>query len=305
MTRYCVIGAGAIGTVVAAHLDDVAVLARGPRLAALRMLGLVLETPRGTLAKDVLLVDAFEGEVALICTKTNDVERALAPIPRATPVVMFTNGLEAERIATRLGFAHVYGVYVMCPATYLEPRAIQAYGTPVPGIFDVGPRDELSERLAGELVAGGLRARAIEGPELERWKRAKLIGNLANAVTALAGPASQSSQLVAALREEGRRVFAAAGLPLATPEEEAARRGDFSSVPKAGGGSTWQSLVRGGPIEADYLNGEIVRLARACGIDAPLNAAILQLVNRATTAGEIDIRDLERSLLTNVRFPLE
>ncbi len=51
------------------------------------------------------------------------------------------------------------------------------------------------------------------------------------------------------------------------------------------GSSTWQSVARGGTIESDFLNGEIVLLARLHGGSAPLNEAVLHRVNRAVAAG--------------------
>ena len=46
-----VVGAGAIGTVITAALEDVTVVARGARLAAIRMTGIVVETPRGVIQR--------------------------------------------------------------------------------------------------------------------------------------------------------------------------------------------------------------------------------------------------------------
>jgi 2-dehydropantoate 2-reductase len=48
------------------------------------------------------------------------------------------------------------------------------------------------------------------------------------------------------------------------------------------GGSSWQSLTRGtGSIEADFLNGEIVLLARELGMPAPVNEVLQRLANQA------------------------
>ena len=45
--------------------------------------------------------------------------------------------------------------------------------------------------------------------------------------------------------------------------------------------SMWEDLQRGRPTEVDWLNGEIVDLARKVGVDAPLNARIVALVHEA------------------------
>ena len=53
-----------------------------------------------------------------------------------------------------------------------------------------------------------------------------------------------------------------------------------------GGGSTWQSLVRGaGSVEADHLNGEVVMLARLHGTTAPVNETLRRAVVDAAHAG--------------------
>jgi 2-dehydropantoate 2-reductase len=82
-------------------------------------------------------------------------------------------------------------------------------------------------------------------------------------------------------------VLEAAGLAYATAEERAQVRGQqVEPQPVAGsrrgGSSSWQSLTRGtGSIEADFLNGEIVLLAREHGLAAPVNEVLQRLANLA------------------------
>jgi 2-dehydropantoate 2-reductase len=52
-----------------------------------------------------------------------------------------------------------------------------------------------------------------------------------------------------------------------------------------GGGSTWQSLVRGRPLEVDWLNGEIVLLGAEHGVPTPANAALRRAANAAAARG--------------------
>jgi 2-dehydropantoate 2-reductase len=57
-------------------------------------------------------------------------------------------------------------------------------------------------------------------------------------------------------------------------------------LPEFLGGSTWQSLTRGtGNVETDYLNGELVMIARQHGRSAPLNAGLASLVRQAARQG--------------------
>jgi 2-dehydropantoate 2-reductase len=85
--------------------------------------------------------------------------------------------------------------------------------------------------------------------------------------------------------------LAAAGIDVASREEDAARRGDRLQVRPIGGrervgGSSWQSLHRGtGSIEVDALNGEITLLGRLHGVPAPVNALLQTRANAAARSG--------------------
>jgi thiosulfate/3-mercaptopyruvate sulfurtransferase len=89
-----------------------------------------------------------------------------------------------------------------------------------------------------------------------------------------------------------RAGFAAAGLDAAEPS--AAPGLDLTGwkiedVPGHArlGSSTWQSLARGGSVESDYLNGEIVLLARLHGLAAPVNTAIGRWIASAAHRGTV------------------
>jgi 2-dehydropantoate 2-reductase len=47
------------------------------------------------------------------------------------------------------------------------------------------------------------------------------------------------------------------------------------------GGSTFQSLARGGTVEVDYLNGEIVLLGRLHDVPTPVNELLQRATHRA------------------------
>ena len=66
-----------------------------------------------------------------------------------------------------------------------------------------------------------------------------------------------------------------------------------------GGGSSWQSIVRGtGNIEADFLNGEIALLGRLHGIPTPANLVLQRQANalaeRKGKPHSIPLADLQR-----------
>jgi len=119
-----------------------------------------------------------------------------------------------------------------------------------------------------------------------RWKYAKLLSNLGNAVEAVCGPQAEDGELGAVVRREGEAVLRAAGIAHASTVEDATRRaGRITIRPIEGrrriGGSSWQSLTRAaGSIEADYLNGEVVLLGRLHGVPTPANALLQGIANR-------------------------
>jgi 2-dehydropantoate 2-reductase len=305
--RWVIVGAGAVGGVVGGRLaaagHDVVLVARGAHLDAIRGDGLRLHSPEGKQTLRVPAVAAVTehewrpGDVAVLAVKgmdTPDVLRPLAAVaPPETPVVCLQNGVANERAALRL-FPNVYGVTVMLPASHLAPGVVVAHSAPTPGGLDLGRYptgvDDTAERLAAGLREAGFASEPRA--DIMRWKHAKLLMNLGNAIEALCGREAEGiDEIDALLREEGNAVLAAAGIDVATPEEDAARRKGLLNIQPVegnprGGGSSWQSLARGtGTVEADYLNGEIVLQARLHGVAAPANELARQLVNRAAREG--------------------
>ena len=301
--RSIILGAGAIGGVVGGFTWR----ARGATCSSSRAAstwtrsartGLRVESPdetftvRPPVADSAAPVEWRAGDMILLATKSQDVATALRDLaaPPHVPIACFTNGVEAERLALR-HFAHVYGVCVMMPGTYLTPGVVQVWAAPVPGQLDIGRfpdgAGEHADDLAGELNVCGFDCQVHAS--VMKWKRGKLLSNLANGAEALAGPAERNSPIADQARAEGRAVFAAAGLSCTTDAEDKARRGAFRSRPIGGveraGGSTWQSFARGaGAIETDYLNGEIALLGRLHGVPTPINIALQRVAAEAARA---------------------
>jgi 2-dehydropantoate 2-reductase len=298
--RYVVLGAGAIGSVVGGRLSqagrDVTLIARGAHLAALRTAGLRLESPTGTETIRLTAVghpgqiDWGAKQIVLLAVKSQQTAAALVELanvaPLETPILCLQNGIANEPAALRL-FPNVYAVSVACPTSHLEPGLARAWSAPVTGILDIGcyPAgiDQVSEDVAADFRAATFSSYTFG--KILRWKNRKLLSNLGNAIEAVCGPQERHGPLGDMVLAEGEAVLSAAGLPVATAEEDRSRRGNLLQPGQIAGqarpgGSSWQSLRRAtGNIETDYLNGEIVLLGRIHGIPTPANE-LLQMLAR-------------------------
>jgi 2-dehydropantoate 2-reductase len=305
--RFVIFGAGAIGGVVGARLHqagrEVVLIARGAHHDAIAARGLTLETPteRVTLPIEVTRapdeISFGPEDVVMLATKSQDTQGALEALLDAagtdTPVVCLQNGVENERAALRR-FARVYGAVVMAPTAHLEPGVVQAYGAALTGEIDVGSYPHGTDQSCDQ-VCEALRSARFDSqprPDIMRFKYAKLIGNLANAVQAICGTEGSSGELVERAQAEGSRVLEAAGVDFVADHVSDLRGrwerwqvGEIDGRPRAGG-STWQSVVRGATgIEVDYLNGEIVLQGRLHGVPTPVNRLLQELAHETVRRG--------------------
>jgi thiosulfate/3-mercaptopyruvate sulfurtransferase len=216
----------------------------------------------------------------------------------ALPIVLLQNGIDSARSALRR-FAAVVDCAVILPASHLRPGEVVASGAPLVGGLVLGRADRRAASVAAAEPAGpdpvDLAAAQIAADlarasfattvvaDIARYKAGKLLGNLAYNLDAAASPGPLRDAVATAAVDEARAVLAAAGLDAAEPT--AAPGLDLTAwkiedVPGHDrlGSSTWQSLARGGSVESDYLNGEIVLLARLHGLAAPVNTAVARWI---------------------------
>jgi 2-dehydropantoate 2-reductase len=295
--RVCIVGAGSIGSLFAAHLatvTDVLVLTRREEHAralneqGLRVTGRHDFTARVTAAADPR--DLPEFDLGIIATKANGVEAAAERLGGSFPgatIMTVQNGLGAEEIVrahgewplvsavtfmsgTKHSDAHVE--YILDTETWLGP-----YGdTPF----------ERAKAIAQLLVDSGLKAEAL--PDLRPAQWSKLIFNATvNGVAALTGlphdahfaaehEVGDLGHLVHDLVDEGRRVAAAADVELHDDPWEmnvlATKRGS-AHYP-----SMLEDVEAHRPTEVELINGALVREAARCGVEAPLHTALYRLV---------------------------
>ena len=282
---------------MAQHGHDVVLVARGAHREAIAERGLTIEWPEDSVTLPVPVaghpseLTFGDDDVVLVAVKSQDtagvVEALASSAPPETPIVCLQNGVANEPAFLRR-FGRVFGVPVMAPTSHLQPGVVQAHTRRAAAIFDVGRWPAGVDPIA-TAVSDAFRTSGFESvarPDIARWKYSKLLMNLGNPVDALCSRDDDARRLVTMAREEGEQVLAAAGIDYVSEEEDRARRGDLLRMApidgqRREGGSTWQSLVRGLPVEVDFLNGEIVLLGRLHGVPTPVNTLLQQTTHDA------------------------
>jgi len=317
MTRYIIIGAGAVGASLAAQFETHGVpyilVGRGAQIAHITLNGLSYLRPREARVLRLNAVDTATppalrpDDILILTVKAQDVEAATdfwawrdvegGGLASELPLVTLQNGLAAEDVALRR-FSRVYAASILVPARYTVTGEVTVDAEPDVGVVTLGryPQglDDTAMTVVADLTKAGYLAEASSA--IRRWKAAKLQHNVGNAVELFAGTAEARAQAATDLAAEARNVLLAAGYDPAAPSE---RKIDISGwqIRRSGDGpgrqSTWQSFVRGTSSEVDYLNGEIVRLGRLHGVATPLNAAFQQAAARlAREGGKPGSRDI-------------
>lgn len=336
LPRIAIYGAGSVGGYLGARLHDnarITCIGRRRVIDAWRIHGLdwsdLLGGHEHVAARDVeLQVNPFaaaKAHLVLVTVKssaTETVARELAEvIAPGVPVVSFQNGLHNAAILRDALPGHPV-LAGMVPFNVLQR---------IPGDFHQGSGGELMveahEALAAFLPvfeASGLPL--VARSDMPAVLSAKLLLNLNNALNALSNLPlkEQLSQrdwrrCLALAQREALTVFDAADmhpakltplppawLPrvLEMPDSWFRRLASrLLAIDPVARSSMWEDLERGRSTEVDAINGEVVRLAAAHGVAAPVNARLVELVHqveqarRAWTAQEL-LDDLRSRAVT-------
>ncbi|MCK5178919.1 MAG: hypothetical protein KAR32_05255 [Candidatus Omnitrophica bacterium] len=166
---------------------------------------------------------------------------------------------------------------------------------------------------------------AVVSEDIVGMKWLKLFVNFNNCIPALIGKSMQETfadmdmcRLSVLLLKEGVEIIGKAGIaPVSLPKFPVERIVGLAQMPidQAAGiinktlttlskeplyGSILQSIMRKRPSEIDYINGEIVRLARQLQVDAPLNEKVVDMVHQVENTGEyFTIKTIEEELNLN------
>ena len=298
--RIAVMGTGGVGGYFGARLaqagHEVAFVARGRHLEALRAHGLRVESPLG----DVHLPDAeVTGEPAGIGTvdlvlfsvklwDTLAAAEAIKPLlGEKTVVVSFQNGVVKDDILRQtLGAGHVIGGVCYIAAAIAEPGLIRHSGTLQKLVF--GEYDgSLSPRVRqfrDACAAAGIDAEISDRIEQTIWEKFVFLAGLSG-TTSLArsaiGPIRSHPRSRAFLHdvmEEVVQVARAQGVPL--PAGYADERLAFTDqLPASMTSSMYHDLERGNRLEVAWLSGDVAGRGARLGVATPCNRAIFDILS--------------------------
>lgn len=318
--RFIIYGTGAIGGVIGGYLahtkHDVIFMGRPGQVNAINKTGLHLVTPSGTHIAHARAVTGPEqlkfggDDMVFLTVKGQNTEEALQDLKKVNenvPVFCFQNGVRNEETAAKY-FSKVYGVMVRIGAVYLQDGEVIAPRDP-PGWLIIGRYPNGKDKLA-ESVATALREASFltkTSDDVMPYKWGKLMSNLSNAIEAITNTrGSDANHLVQAAQKELSDALSQAGIKWMTqeqmdkewPETTAPLRGSLDTAKQS---STWQSLARGqGSVETDFLNGEVVRLAKRLGRQAPVNEMLVRISKEMADKHEHPGKYTPAQLLTKV-----
>jgi 2-dehydropantoate 2-reductase len=296
--RILIVGAGAIGSLYAAHLARVAEVwalvrredhARSVNERGIRVSGHneFHAGPRASTKPGELPQFDF----GIVATKANQTREAFAPVAhlfREGAVLSAQNGLGSEElIASLMSQGHVIrGTTFMSGTRVADDHVHYELNTPTwMGPFEPkGTPFELVEELAALLNASGLKAEALRDARPAQWS--KLIFNASvNSVAALTelphsphfaaeAEFGDLGHLLHDLINEGRQVAAALDIALHEDPWTMNCIGAQTNHPP----SMLYDVRHRCLTEVDFLGGAIAREARRAGVPAPLHTALYRLV---------------------------
>jgi len=306
--QFTIVGAGALGTILGAHLveagHEVRMIARGARAQALTRDGLRVTGVR-ELTQPCTVAAAPEAgqddDVLVYAVKTYHMADALASIDGVTPRAVFSlaNGVQKnEQLAGVFGTARVLG----CMANFSGELLADGRVTFTRNVMLHlgGGGGARATEIAGLIDAAGIRATACANIETVEWS--KFVGwvalfalaVIARSTTGVALDNPHFAQLGAAVIRETARIAAAREIPLVdqSPMPVASIAGASSRAAVALVREVGRELARSAPdhrmsalqdleagrrLEVHETLGYAVREAARLGVDAPTLALCYEI----------------------------
>jgi 2-dehydropantoate 2-reductase len=298
--RIAVMAAGAVGGYFGARLaqagHQVAFVARGRHLDAMRAPGLRVESPLGDVhLPHVEVTDEPAGigtvDLVLFAVKLWDTLAAAEAVEpllgQETTVVSFQNGVVKDDVlAQTLGAEHVIGGVCYIAASIAGPGLIRHSGTLAKLVF--GEYDgSLSPRVRqfrDACADSGIDAEVSDRIEQAIWEKFVFLVGLSG-TTSLArspiGPIRSHPRSRAFLHdamEEVVQVARALGVPL--PADYADGRLAFADqLPASMTSSMHHDLEHGNRLEVPWLSGDVVERGAGLGVATPCNRAVFDILS--------------------------
>jgi 2-dehydropantoate 2-reductase len=294
--RIAVIGAGGVGGYFGARLaqagHDVAFVARGAHLAAMRAHGLRVESAVGDLA--LPRVDATDDpaslapvDVVMFCVKLWDVERGTtqiaALVERRGVVIPFQNGIDSVAILSRaVGSDRVLGGVAYIAASIRSPGVIAHVGTMARlrvGAFGDATLAVRAQAFVDACTAAGVTAEHVPDIQGALWEKFVFL-NALSGLTCLArqplGVIRADAELRATFEASMRETVAVARSQrvVLTDDFIARQLRALDALPAEMCSSMLNDLVAGHRLEAPWLCGRVAQMAASTGIAAPVNATV-------------------------------
>lgn len=310
--KIAVIGAGAIGNLVAGYLklknEAVCLIGRPHTIEAIKKNGLNISGVRGNATVNLAVGERLQEkpDLAILAVKTQDLEKALAdnlPFLKQTCLLTTQNGVQADTIVSRyLSKENIISSIVMFGSTFLEEgKVIHNFeGTWIIGKM-FGPNDSSVNTLQGLL---NCIFPTIITTDIRGMKYLKIFVNANNCIPAILGMSMQEafgdqkiSRISIGIWKEGLNILTKSKVTLTSlpdfpveritglatmPIDQAAQifsglMVNLSKEPLYG--SILQSVKRGRSSEIDFINGEFVSLAKKNNVSAPLNQKLVEMVH--------------------------
>ncbi len=311
--KIAVIGAGAIGNLVAGYLklkgQDAVLVGRTDSVSVIKEKGLQISGIRNNFNIQIDVSERLSQNsgLAILTTKTQDVEGAVKENLRFiedAAILTTQNGIHADSIVSKyIPKENIISSIVMFGATYLEPGKVvhNFEGNWIMGRIsgendgDVAKVSEVLNKIFPTIVT----------ENIQGMKYLKIFVNANNCIPAILGVSMQEafsdidiSRISIAIWKEGLEVVSFSGINLVSlPDFPLERLTKLTSMPITEAakvfsgvmtnlskeplyGSILQSIKRGRTSEIDYINGEFVRLAKDNHLAAPLNKRLVKMVHR-------------------------
>jgi 2-dehydropantoate 2-reductase len=296
--KIAVMGSGGVGGYFGARLAkggaDVAFIARGSHLAAMREHGLTITGPdefhlgKVTVTDDPATIGV--ADLVIFAVKLWDTEAALAQIKPIvgpqTVVISFQNGVLKDDYLTRaFDAARIMGGVCYVATAIVQPGVIGRIGPLerlVFGEFDGAPSPR-AKRFLEACRSGGINVELSAHIRREIWQKFVFLVALSGTTTTMRttiGPIRanpQTRQFLLDLMREVVAVGRAQGVDL--PEDYAEQRLTLADqVAPDMTSSMHHDLERGNRLEVRWLAGAVVELGRAAGVPTPLNRAVADIL---------------------------